>query len=414
LSREASDAAQLQRTALAVLAICFLLNVLGRGIGDTYSVFLKPLEAEFGWSRSSLTSVYSLYLLVGGFAAPFVGMAFDRVGPRWAYSSGLVVLGGAFLLAGSLDRLWQFYLLVGVSVGIGVSATGMVPSSALLSRWFRARLSTALGIAYSGFGVGSVVFVPLAQLLIDRIHWDGAYRVLGAILLLAAAVVALGLPWRRLSAGNPAYYRGDARRGADEEGGWTLRRAIRSRMYWALAQAFFCTSVAMFVILVQLVVFLIDVGFAPLSAATAVGFVGMLSAISVMSSGVLSDRFGVRQTVSASFVGTATGMVMLIALEAMPSTALLVAFVLVFGLCMGVRGPIISSVSAKHFAGPRVATIYGTIYATNALGAACGSLLGGVLHDLTDGYRSGFLCSLGFILLAAAPFWTVKALRNFR
>jgi len=105
---------------------------------------------------------------------------------------------------------------------------------------------------------------------------------------------------------------------------------------------------------------------------------------------------------------------MLIALEATPSSALLIAFVLVFGLCMGVRGPIISSVSAKHFAGPRVATIYGTIYATNALGAACGSLLGGVLHDLTDGYRSGFLCSLGFILLAAAPFWTVKALRNFR
>ena len=414
MSREASDAAQLQRTALAVLAICFLLNVLGRGIGDTYSVFLKPLEAEFGWSRSSLTSVYSLYLLVGGFAAPFVGMAFDRVGPRWAYSSGLVVLGGAFLLAGSLDRLWQFYLLVGASVGIGVSLTGMVPSSALLSRWFRARLSTALGIAYSGFGVGSVVFVPVAQLLIERIQWDGAYRVLGAILLVAACIVAFGLPWRRYAAGNPDTHRVDARRGAEGERGWTLHRAIRSRMYWALAQAFFCTSVAMFIILVQLVVFLIDVGFAPLTAATAVGFVGMLSAISVMSSGVLSDRFGVRQTVSASFAGTAGGTVMLIALEATPSAALLVAFVLVFGLCMGVRGPIISSVSAKHFAGPRVATIFGTIYATNALGAACGSLLGGVLHDLTDSYRAGFLCSLGFILLAAAPFWTVKALRNFR
>jgi len=390
-----------------------MLNMLGRGIGDTYSVFLKPLEAEFGWSRSSLTSVYSLYLLVNGFAAPFVGMAFDRVGPRWAYTAGLIVLGGAFLLAGSLDRLWQFYLLVGASVGIGVSFTGMVPSSGLLSRWFRARLSTALGIAYSGFGVGSVVFVPLAQLLINRIQWESAYRVLGAILLVAAAVVAFGLPWKRFAAGHPDY-RIDARRGGEGGDGWTLRGALKSRMYWALAQAFFCTSVAMFIILVQLVVFLIDVGFAPLSAATAVGFVGMLSAMSVMGSGFLSDRFGVRQTVSASFAGTATGMVLLIALESSPSGALLVAFVIVFGLCMGVRGPIISSVSAKHFAGPRVATIYGTIYATNALGAACGSLLGGVLHDLTDGYRTGFLCSLGFILLAAAPFWTVKALRNFR
>ncbi len=412
MSREASDAAQLQRTALAVLATCFLLNMLGRGIGDTYSVFLKPLEAEFGWSRSSLTSVYSLYLLVNGVAAPFVGMAFDRLGPRWAYSTGLLVLGSAFLLAGSLDRLWQFYLLVGVSVGIGVSFTGMVPSSGLLSRWFRARLSTALGVAYSGFGVGSVVFVPLAQVLITRIEWENAYRVLGGILLVAALLVALALPWKRFRAGHPNY-RIDARRGEDG-GGWTLRSALRSRMYWALAQAFFCTSVAMFIILVQLVVFLIDAGFAPLTAATAVGFVGMLSAMSVMGSGVLSDRFGVRQTVTASFTGTATGMLLLIALAGTPSMTLLVAFVLVFGLCMGVRGPIISSVSAKHFAGPRVATIYGTIYATNALGAACGSLLGGVLHDLTDGYRVGFLCSLGFVLLAAAPFWTVKALRNFR
>lgn len=412
MSREIPDAAQLQRTALAVLASCFLLNMLGRGIGDTYSVFLKPLEAEFGWSRSSLTSVYSLYLLVNGFAAPFVGMAFDRVGPRWTYTTGLVVLGGVFLLAGSLNRLWQFYLLVGVSVGIGVSFTGMVPSSGLLSRWFRARLSTALGVAYSGFGVGSVVFVPLAQVLINRIQWENAYRVLGGILLVAALIVALGLPWKRYRAGHPTY-RIDAQRG-EGGGGWTLRSALKSRMYWALAQAFFCTSVAMFIILVQLVVFLIDAGFAPLSAATAVGFVGMLSAMSVMGSGFLSDRFGVRQTVSASFAGTATGMLLLIALAGTPSTALLVAFVVVFGLCMGVRGPIISSVSAKHFAGPRVATIYGTIYATNALGAACGSLLGGVLHDLTDGYRTGFLCSLGFILLAAAPFWTVKALRNFR
>jgi len=412
LSRESSDATQLQRTALAVLASCFLLNMLGRGIGDTYSVFLKPLEAEFGWSRSSLTSVYSLYLLVNGFAAPFVGMVFDRVGPRWAYTTGLVVLGSAFVLAGSLDRLWQFYLLVGACVGIGVSFTGMVPSSGLLSRWFRARLSTALGVAYSGFGVGSVVFVPLTQVLIERLQWENAYRVLGSILLVAAFIMALGLPWKRFHAGNPEY-RVDAHRG-DGGSGWTLRSALQSPMYWALAQAFFCTSVAMFIILVQLVVFFIDAGFAALTAATAFGFVGMLSAMSVMGSGFLSDRFGVRQTVTASFMGTATGMLLLIVLAGTPSGALLVAFVLVFGLCMGVRGPIISSVCAKHFAGPRVATIYGTIYATNALGAACGSLLGGVLHDLTDGYRTGFLCSLGFVLLAAAPFWTVRVLRNFR
>ncbi len=112
-----------------------MLNMLGRGIGDTYTVFLQPIEHEFGWSRSQLTSVYSVYLLVNGFIAPMVGFLFDRSGPRWVYASGLAILGLAFVLAGSLQNLWHFYLLVGAMVGVGVSLTGMVPASALLARW---------------------------------------------------------------------------------------------------------------------------------------------------------------------------------------------------------------------------------------------------------------------------------------
>jgi MFS family permease len=107
-------------------------------------------------------------------------------------------------------------------------------------------------------------------------------------------------------------------------------------------------------------------------------------------------------------------MLILLLLTYFPSIALLVLFVPVFGLCMGVRGPIIASISARHFAGPHVATIYGTIYSTNALGAAFGSLMGGLLHDLTGGYRAGLLVSLCFVALASSPFWTVRELRNFR
>jgi MFS family permease len=118
--------------------------------------------------------------------------------------------------------------------------------------------------------------------------------------------------------------------------------------------------------------------------------------------------------VTASFAGTATGMLLLMAITAWPSVVLLALFVPVFGLCMGTRGPIISSICARHFAGPRVATIYGTIYATNALGAALGSLVGGALHDLSGGYVAGLGFSLVFIALAAMPFWTVAALKHYR
>ena len=107
-------------------------------------------------------------------------------------------------------------------------------------------------------------------------------------------------------------------------------------------------------------------------------------------------------------------MLLLIAITAWPSVVLLVLFVPMFGLCMGTRGPIIASICARQFAGPNVATIYGTIYATNALGAAFGSLVGGVLHDLSGGYRVGLCFSLVFVALALMPFWTVSALKHYR
>jgi MFS family permease len=170
----------------------------------------------------------------------------------------------------------------------------------------------------------------------------------------------------------------------------------------------------MFAVLVQLVAFFIDAGFSPLAAASAYGAIGMMSAMSVMGSGFTSDRFGYRQVVTVSFIGTATGMVLLLLIALSPLAALLVLFVPTFGLCMGVRGPIVSSVSARYFAGPRVATIYGGIYAANAIGAAGGSFIGGLLHDLTGGYKTGFAFALACVAIASAPFWTVRELRSFR
>ena len=385
--------------------------MFGRGLGDTYAVFLLPIEREFGWSRSQTTSVYSIYLLVHGFTAPLVGLLFDRVGPRWVYGAGSACLGAAFFFAGGLGSLWQFYLLIGALVGIGVSLNGMVPASALLSRWYRARLSTAIGIAYSSFGVGTLVLVPLAQHLVAEFDWRGAYRILGAALLLVAPLVSFAIPWRRFTAGSSEHR---PARGRGSQEGWSVRAALRSRVYWGLTQVFFFTAAGMFAVLVQLVAFFIDAGFSPLAAASAYGATGMMSAMSVMGSGFTSDRFGYRRVISVSFAGTALGMVLLLLMAFAPHIWLLVLFVPAFGLCMGVRGPLVSSVSTRYFAGPNVAAIYGGIYAANAVGAAFGSFVGGLLHDLTGGYKIGFAFALVCVAIASAPFSTVRELRNYR
>ena len=401
-----------RRTAVAVLATVFAFNLLGRGSGDTYAVFLLPLEREFGWARSQLTSVYSMYLLVGAFIAPMAGTLFDRFGPRVTYTAGLLALSAAFFLASSLGNLWQFYLFVRVMIGGGVGLVGMVPASALITRWYRERLSTAIGVTFGAGGMGALLFVPAVQALLGALHWRTVYQVLGALMLAAALFAALAIPWQRFLAGHPGHPQ--AHKGTAAGEGWTLRAAMGTRLYWALAQVFFFTAAGMFTVLVQAVVYFIDIGFSPIVAASAYGITGMLSVLSVSASGVLSDRFGARQTASASFAGTAAGVLLLLALSYGASLPLLVAFVLVFGLCMGVRGPIVSSIATREFAGPRVATIYGTIYSANAVGAAFGSLMGGVLHDLTGGYRTGFLFSLCAIGLAVAPFWTVRSLRDCR
>jgi MFS family permease len=394
-----------------VLATCFALNMFGRGLGDTYVVFLLPIERDYGWSRSQLTSVYSIYLLMHGFTSPLVGLIFDRIGPRWVYAGGLIFMCAAFFLAAGLSNLWQFYLFVGGMVGLGVSLTGMVPGSALIARWYRERLSSAIGIAFSAAGVGTIIFVPLTQFLVNHYDWRAAYRVLGTALAILVPIVAFLLPWKRFYAGHPERVQSARAKSAE---GWTLGKAVRDPLYWGLCQVFFFTATAMFTVMVQLVAFFIDVGFSPLTAASAYGTLGLMSAASVMGSGFTTERFGYRETITATFIGTAAGMALLLVLTFVPSSPVLVLFIPVFGLCMGVRGPIVSSIATRYFAGPNVATIYGTIYASNAVGAAFGSLMGGLLHDLAGGYRAGLGVALVCVLMASTPFWTVPSLRNFR
>src|SRR5580658_11013679 len=203
------------RTALGVLAICFALSVLGRGLGESFSVFLLPISESFGWDRADVVSVYSLSALAGGLASPLIGRLFDYSGPRSVYSLGLLLLGGAFLFAGHAQRLWQFQLSLGVCVGVGIAFIGNVPNSILLGRWFGPRLPTAMAILYSATGAGVLILLPASQVLIDHFGWRGAYQIFGAGALLLLLPLLL-LPWRLFTTGSPHLARSVAADFVDE------------------------------------------------------------------------------------------------------------------------------------------------------------------------------------------------------
>jgi MFS family permease len=397
------------RVALNVLALCFALSVVGRGLSESFTVFLKPISDNFGWDRAQVVSVYSLTALAGGLSAPLVGKLFDRSGPRTVYSLGLLLLGSAFLIAAYSQQLWQFQLSLGLCVGIGIAFIGNVPNSILLGRWFGPRLPTAMAIVYSATGAGVLILLPASQVLIDHVGWRGAYQIFGcaALFLLLPLLV---LPWRLFSTGSPHVVKSAAADFADE--GWTLLSAMRHHAFWALFSTFFFTAIGMYAIAPQVVAYLIDAGFHPLQAATAWGFSGVVLLFGMLGISWLDGIIGRRPSVLFSYAVSIAGIIMLWLLQWYPNFWLLTGFVVCFGSMIGSRGPLLTATAMKIFRGERIGTIYGTISIGSGLGSALGSWGGGLIHDWSHSYSPLIAFSLVAVVLGMIPFLVVPALRR--
>jgi MFS family permease len=397
------------RVALNVLALCFALALVGRGLGESFTVFLKPISEDFGWDREQIVSVYSLTWLAGGLTAPLIGRLFDRSGPRTVYAVGLALLGGAFLAASHANKLWQFQLSIGLCVGIGIAFIGNVPNSILLGRWFGPRLPTAMAVVYSATGAGVLVLLPASQILIDHLGWRGAYQIFGIIALGLLVPLSL-LPWRLFSTGSPHVVKRSDPDFVDE--GWTLLSAMRHHAFWALFATFFFTAIGMYAISAQIVAYLIDAGFPPLQAATAWGFSGVVLLFGMIGVTQLDRMIGRRPSVLISYAISIIGIGLLWLLQWYPNFWLLGAFVVTFGSMIGSRGPLLTATAMKIFRGERVGTIYGAISIGSGLGSAFGSWSGGLIHDWTHSYNPLIAFSLVAVFLGMIPFLVVPALRR--
>ena len=397
---------------VALVVLTFAMNLVARGVPETFAVFLLPVQKGLGVSRADITLTYSVYMVAFGLSGPFAGQLIDRLGARVAYGFGLASLGVGYLLAGFATELWHYLLTVGLLGGLGAAALGMIVASALLSRWFSTGIGSIMSLPYAAIGAGMLLLPPLTQVLILHYDWRVAHMVLGACVLLTLPLVML-LPLERMAAGSQEWRAMRIATAASVTGHWRIATALRTSAFWGLFAAYLFTAVASFSVLPHSVAYLIEHGFEPLVAAGAFGFAGMLSAIGIVAVGWLSDRFGRRQTATLSYISTIVGIAALTLVSFSPTLALVYAFVFFFGLMQGARGPIIVAMVAVLFPGG-VGAIYGTLSVAQGLGAGLGSWGSGLLYELTGRYIVSFLVAICACLAGLASFWVVRSLREER
>ena len=399
----------LRETATLVVILAFVMNLLSRGIGETFAVFLLPIESEMGWSRTTLAGIYAIYMGAHGLAAVVIGWFVDRVGPRVVYTIGLLAYGLAFLLAQFGTEPWHFYLTTGVMAGIAMTAIGMTTATVLITRWYhgpRARqLSPAIGIAYSGMGAGVILWIPITNALIEMLGWRETYRTLGIILCVLAVIVYV-LPWSKLQLTPLPMSRFGSVLGGSKDG--HLRAALKTKMFWLLFVIMFITAVAMYLVGPQMVAYLVSVGFDSTVASLAFSINGFLTVFGIAGTGWLARYFGMKRVATISYAMSITAVILLACLTVLPVMALLALAILPLGLSQGARGPIVSVQVSQAFSGQGLGAIYGAITMGVGLGGMSGAWLSGVFYDVTGGYVLSYSVSVVCALAGVGLFWMMR------
>jgi len=399
----------LRESATLVVILAFVMNLLSRGIGETFAVFLLPIESEMGWSRTTLAGIYAIYMGAHGLAAVVIGWFVDRVGPRVVYTIGLLAYGLAFLLAQFGTEPWHFYLTTGVMAGIAMTAIGMTTATVLITRWYhgpRARqLSPAIGIAYSGMGAGVILWIPITNQLIEMLGWRETYRTLGIILCVLAVIVYV-LPWSKLQLTPLPLSRFGSVLGGSKDG--HLRAALKTKMFWLLFVIMFITAVAMYLVGPQMVAYLVSVGFDSTVASLAFSINGFLTVFGIAGTGWLARYFGMKRVATISYAMSITAVILLACLTVLPVMALLALAILPLGLSQGARGPIVSVQASQAFSGQGLGAIYGAITMGVGLGGMSGAWLSGVFYDVTGGYVLSYSVSVVCALAGVGLFWMMR------
>lgn len=400
------------------------------GARASFAVFFLMMAGEYGWGRAVTSGAYSLNGLVYALGLPIGGFLLDRVSPRAVFAIASVLLGlGLFLMSG-VRSLLDLYLLFGLLAPAGGALLVMPGQSTVVTRWFTRGRGAAMGFASTGWGLGFLVMVPLADWLIRQLGWRQAYKALGLGILAVVGGLNLLLQRTPPPARTPGMQGSPRAPGHEKTAplgsvgsqtaaapapasplGWTFERAIRSWTFWALFLGALTGMYGGHMLLVHQVAVVADVARDRAFASWIAGLAGLVSTVSLILCGVSSDRLGREVTYNVGSLFLVVGFLLLIVYPAVPAPWIPYAYALTFGLGFGSRPSMFPVMAADRFEGRDQGKIYGSISVGFALAAMTGPWSAGVVYDHLADYRPVLALSAALTVVSSALIWSVRIRR---
>lgn len=358
----------------------------------TFSLFLNPLHAAFGWKRQAMGTAFALAAITVACVSPLIGLLLDRFPPRRILLPSIAIFAAALA---SLSRLGpgiaRFYLTFFI-LGLVANGTAQFAYTRTVLTWFDRRRGLALALILTGSGVGALIIPPLTQWVIQNHGWRDAYLTLGGIALLGIPLTALLVRNRPL----PSQYREES-----TVSGATLGAALRSWPFWILAIIIMLSAFSENGLVTNLAAILTEHGMTASAAALALSVRGGSGIVGRLLAGVLLDRFPAQRIQTFILLLSAIGTLVL-AYAKTPAIALFGAAVLGAGL--GSEADVAPYLLSRYFGRKHFSVLYGFTWTAYAIGGATGPMTIGHLYDRAGAYLPIFIVGLAGISMLAVFF----------
>ena len=390
-----------------------LVSALGMGLSVSHfyslGLFMEPLETDFGWSRSLVSSGLIISAIVAVTCSPFVGAFIDRWGTRVFAISGIVVYCSSVAALGLVNAsIWTWWFCwFFVAIGC-LLIKPTVWTASVVSKFDKGR-GLALAVTLSGYGLGSAIYPALTAYMIETYGWRGAYMGMSLIgIVLVLPLVTLYFTDSKSKKGEG----GKDTAATQPLPGVDAREGLLSRRFVQLSLSAFLMTFALTATAVHLVPMLTAGGLTRGSAAAAAGSIGIATMVGRIATGILLDRLNAVRVGAAMFFLPVIPAAMLIGFDGSVWNA--VAIGVLLGLSLGAEIDVITYLTTKFFGLRNFGFLFGSIAGLLALAVGVGSLAASMVFDYFGSYFWFNLLLLPIFGLCALMILTLGSYPNFK